>query len=205
MVTLPLLIGVMPLLINGNDRYLSCLKNEWPGVKPFNLTHIEVSWSFKNCDDSSEFIDFEHYEIKLDGQSLGRQEHVSNEYSAVIQADPCLGHDVVITLWVHNKNYDEETQTTKKTLYNNMNATDCSGEGNEKGEEKGNGEGDNQSTQRASSEGVFIALCVISSIIILGTVAATTFCFWKRRQKSQNKEKEVIDEDENPVYGLYQV
>ena len=86
-----------------------------------------------------------------------------------------------------------------------MTATDCSGAGNEDGEEKGNAEGDNQLTQRASSVGVFIALCVISSIIILGTVAATTFCLWKRRQKSQNKEKEVIDEDENPVYGLYQV
>ena len=50
-----------------------------------------------------------------------------------------------------------------------------------------------------------VTICVVLSFLTLGAVAAATFCLWKRRYKSQNKEKEVIDEDENPVYGLYQV
>ena len=50
-----------------------------------------------------------------------------------------------------------------------------------------------------------VTICVVLSFLTLGAVAAATFCLWKRRHKSQNKEKEVIDEDENPVYGLYQV
>ena len=73
----------------------------------------------------------------------------------------------------------------------------CLGVGKGTGEENGN------STNGSSSEGVFSALSIVSITIILGAVAATTFCLLKRRQKSQNKEKEVIDEDENPVYGLY--
>ena len=78
--SLPLLIGVMPLLING--RLLDCLKNHWPGVKPFNSTHIKVGWTegdgrgFRYCDDSQQHIDFEKYEITQDGRSLGEQDSV---------------------------------------------------------------------------------------------------------------------------------
>ena len=100
-----LLIGIMPLLINGiHGRYLDCLKNQWPGVKPVNSTHIKVGWTkgdgsgFENCDDSEQHIYFEDYEIILDGKSLGIQRHTRKEYSAIIKADPCLKHDVVVNL-----------------------------------------------------------------------------------------------------------
>jgi len=82
----------------------------------------------------------------------------------------------------------------------------CFGEGQT---DDSTGKSDN-STQVASGGGILgeggvIALCILIGFLVLGAVSATTFCLWKRRQKSQNKENEVIDEDENPVYGLYQV
>ena len=303
---LALLIGVIPLLINGNDRLLNCLKNHRPGVKPFNSTHIKVGWTkgdgsgFEDCVvDPQQLIDFERYEIILDGGSLGKQVSVKGEYSAVIAADPCLKHDVAIKLKVSDGDGGHEAwKTTETAHYNDVDELDslfsnllkegikllckvsetikfrslpddvrekciknvkkdkdsvflemidpsdkqekgktlcvkgksdqpelhqcvtnsllrksevdqtleivsndyCLGEGN-----AGTGADNNNSTKDASSVGVFIALCVIVSTIVLGAVAATTFCLWKRRQKSQTKEKEVVDEDENPVYGLYQV
>ena len=71
MSTIVLLVGAMPLLINGYDGHLDCLKNQWPGVKPVNSTHIKVGWAigdgsgFENCDDSEQHIYFEGYEIIL--------------------------------------------------------------------------------------------------------------------------------------------
>jgi len=96
---LALLIGVMPLLINGN--YLDCLKKHWPGVRPVNSTHIKVSWfgrhgsGFANCDDSDEEIQIEDYEVILNEKE---QDYVKERYSAFIKADPCLKHDVSIKL-----------------------------------------------------------------------------------------------------------
>ena len=82
----------------------------------------------------------------------------------------------------------------------------CFGEGKT---DDSTGKSDN-STQVALGGGILgeggvITLCILIGFLVLGAVAATTFCLWKRRQKSQTKEKEVVDEDENPVYGLYQV
>ena len=121
-----LLIGVMPLLINGNDRLLDCLKNHWPGVKPFNSTHIKVGWTkgdgsgFRYCDDSQRHIYFEKYEITLDGRSLGVQDSVKDEYSAVIAADPCLKHDVTIKLKVSDADQGSEVWRTTATAYYNV-------------------------------------------------------------------------------------
>ena len=120
-----LLIGVMPLLING--RLLDCLKNHWPGVKPFNSTHIKVGWTkgdgsgFEDCVDSEKGFEFEKYEITLDGRSLGEQDSVKDEYSAVIEADPCLKHDVAIRLKVGDGDGGVEVwRTTKTAHYNNI-------------------------------------------------------------------------------------
>ena len=102
MSTIVLLVGAMPLLINGYDGHLDCLKNQWPGVKPVNSTHIKVGWTigdgsgFEDCDDSEQHIYFEDYGITLDGKSLGIQRHTRKEYSSVIKADPCLKHDVAV-------------------------------------------------------------------------------------------------------------
>jgi len=126
--TIALLFGLMPLLINGDGRWgmIDCLENHWPGVKPVNSTHIKVGWSkgdgsgFENCDDSEQHIYFENYKIILDGKSLGLERHTRKEYSAVIKADPCLKHDVVVKLKVHNEELgDEVWKTTKIAHYNN--------------------------------------------------------------------------------------
>ena len=130
---LALLIGVMPLLINGNDRLLNCLKNHRPGVKPFNSTHIKVGWTkgygsgFEDCVvDPQQLIDFEKYEIILDGQSLGKQVFVKDEYPAVIAADPCLKHDVAIKLKVSDADQGSEVwRTTETAHYNNVDEPDA--------------------------------------------------------------------------------
>ena len=125
--TIALLIGVILSLINGIDSLLACLKNHWPGVEPFNSTHIKVGWTegdgsgFRYCDDSQQHIDFEKYEITQDGRSLGEQDSVKEEYSAVIVADPCLKHDVAIKFRVSDAYSGREVwRSTKTAHYNNI-------------------------------------------------------------------------------------
>ena len=124
-----LLIGMMPLSIDG--MFLDCLKNHWPGVKPFNSTHIKVGWAkgdgsgFENCVESPPNIKFEKYKITLDGQSLGEQSIDTEKHSAVIKGDPCLKHDVMIELDVHNDDQgDEQWKATKTAHYNDINETE---------------------------------------------------------------------------------
>ena len=68
-------------------------------------------------------FEFEKYEITLDGRSLGEQDSAKDEYSAVIEADPCLKHDVSIKIkvtygwyWVWRK--------TKTAYYNDVDEPD---------------------------------------------------------------------------------
>ena len=130
-IMLLLLIGMMPLLIDG--MFLDCLKNQWPGVKPFNSTYIKVGWAkgdgsgFENCVESPPNIEFEKYKITLDGQSLGEQstDTDTDKHSAVIKGYPCLKHDVMIELNVHNDGQgDEQWKATKTPHYNDINETE---------------------------------------------------------------------------------
>ena len=50
---------------------------------------------------------------------MGKQEHVADEYSAVIAADPCLKHDVAIKLWVYNIDQGSEVWKKTKTAHYN--------------------------------------------------------------------------------------
>ena len=56
----------------------------------------------------NQYIQFEKYEITLDGNSLGVKDYVEDEYSAVVKADPCLHHVVRIKLKVGNAYHGQE-------------------------------------------------------------------------------------------------
>ena len=54
-----------------------------------------------------------------------------------------------------------------------------------------------------SRASMFMVIGLISCFIILLTIGSLGICLCKRRPKSKANE-EVNDEDENPVYGLYE-
>ena len=94
-------------------------------------TWIAQGWSkgkgrgFENCDASNQYIQFEKYEITLDGNSLGVKDYVEDEYSAVIKADPCLHHVVRIKLKVGNAYHGQEKQhTTNIAHYHKISEAD---------------------------------------------------------------------------------
>ena len=90
-------------------------------------TWIAQGWSkgegrgFENCDASNQYIQFEKYEITLDGNSLGVKDYVEDEYSAVVKEDPCLHHVVRIKLKVGNAYHGQEKwQTTNATHHHKI-------------------------------------------------------------------------------------
>ena len=152
-----------------------------PTVEAHNSSHLNVSWEnvFQGCED----FEVKNMVLDIDGEKRTRE---FDQKTTLIQASACTNHTIIAELILEKA--EKGSLKSAEISYAAKERTYC---------EKA------VTASSQASNGLAIGLSVgIGSLLVILAVAGI-LVFRNRKKQSRKEDEKFVDNDENPVYGLY--